>query len=112
MRVFLKNEKFLLEILFCLKLLNDLMCRSWNTQTFRFPHSFFFSLPCRQFCIYNNPVSIGIKPAEGLKSPHISIADLPKENPQPKMLPLGDSCMLTSRKLAAIVSKSTNKGVS
>ncbi|NXA95786.1 CFA47 protein, partial [Melanocharis versteri] len=64
----------------------------------------------RQFHIYNNPVSIGIKPAEGLKSPDVSIADFPKEKPQPKMLPL-DDCMLTSRKLAAIVSKSTNKGV-
>ncbi|NWT95413.1 CFA47 protein, partial [Urocynchramus pylzowi] len=65
----------------------------------------------RQFYIYNNPVSIGIKPAEGLKSPNISIADFPTEKPQPKMLPLDDNCVLTSRKLAAIVSKSTNKGV-
>ncbi|NXR19063.1 CFA47 protein, partial [Cinclus mexicanus] len=65
----------------------------------------------RQFYIYNNPVSIGIKPAEGLKSPKISVADFVKEKPQPKMLPLDDNCMLTSRKLAAIVSKSTNKGV-
>ncbi|XP_053790649.1 cilia- and flagella-associated protein 47 isoform X2 [Vidua chalybeata] len=65
----------------------------------------------RQFCIYNNPVSIGIKPAEGLKSPNISIEELPMEKPQPKMLPLDDNGMLTSRKLAAIVSKSTNEGV-
>ncbi|NXM50372.1 CFA47 protein, partial [Gymnorhina tibicen] len=65
----------------------------------------------RQFHIYNNPVNIGIKPAEGLKSPNISIADFPEEKLQHKMLPLDDSCMLTSRKLAAIVSKSTNKGV-
>ncbi|NXH37504.1 CFA47 protein, partial [Dicaeum eximium] len=65
----------------------------------------------RQFCIYNNPVSIGIEPAEGLKSPRISIADIPKEKPQPKMLPSDDNCMLTNRQLAAIVSKSTNKGV-
>ncbi|NXI18591.1 CFA47 protein, partial [Irena cyanogastra] len=65
----------------------------------------------RQFCIYNNAVNIGIKPADGLKSPNISITDFPLEKPQPKMLPLDDNCMLTSRKLAAIVSKSTNKGV-
>ncbi|NWS08649.1 CFA47 protein, partial [Motacilla alba] len=65
----------------------------------------------RQFYIYNNPVSLGIKPAEGLKSPNISITDFPMEKPQPEMLPLDDNCMLTSRKLAAIVSKSTNKGV-
>ncbi|NXC59688.1 CFA47 protein, partial [Aleadryas rufinucha] len=65
----------------------------------------------RQFHIYNNPVSIGIKPAEGLKSPNISVTDFPKEELQHKMLPLDDKCMLTSRKLAAIVSKSTNKGV-
>ncbi|NWI48109.1 CFA47 protein, partial [Picathartes gymnocephalus] len=65
----------------------------------------------RQFYIYNNPVSIGIKPAEGLKSPNISITDFSKEKPQPKMLALDDNCMLTSRQLAAIVSKSTNKGV-
>ncbi|NXV04029.1 CFA47 protein, partial [Cettia cetti] len=65
----------------------------------------------REFYIYNNPVSIGIKPAEGLKSPKISITDFPKEKPEPKMLPSDDNCMLTSRNLAAIVSKSTNKGV-
>ncbi|NWX56663.1 CFA47 protein, partial [Promerops cafer] len=65
----------------------------------------------RQFYICNNPVSIGIIPAEGLKSPNISVADFPMEKPQPKMLPLDDNGMLTSRKLAAIVSKSTNKGV-
>ncbi|NWT16337.1 CFA47 protein, partial [Vireo altiloquus] len=65
----------------------------------------------RQFHIYNNPVSIGIKPAEGLKSPNISIADFPEEELQHKMLPLDENCILTSRKLAAIVSKSTNKGV-
>ncbi|NXH64114.1 CFA47 protein, partial [Rhabdornis inornatus] len=65
----------------------------------------------RQFYLYNNPVSMGIKPAEGLKSPQISVADFLKEKPQPKMLPLDDNCILTSRKLAAIVSKSTNEGV-
>ncbi|XP_063249073.1 cilia- and flagella-associated protein 47 isoform X2 [Prinia subflava] len=65
----------------------------------------------RQFYIYNNPVNIGIKPGGGLKPPHISVADLPKKMPEPKMLPSDDNCMLTSRKLAAIVSKSTNKGV-
>ncbi|XP_066033096.1 cilia- and flagella-associated protein 47 [Chamaea fasciata] len=65
----------------------------------------------RQFYIYDNPVSIGIKPGEGLKLPHISISDLPMEKPQPKMLPSDENCMLTSRKLAEIVSKSTNKGV-
>ncbi|NWH29411.1 CFA47 protein, partial [Chloropsis hardwickii] len=65
----------------------------------------------RQFCIYNNSLNIGIKPAGGLKSPNISITDFPMEKPQRKMLPCDDSCVLTSRKLAAIVSKSTNKGV-
>ncbi|NWW39313.1 CFA47 protein, partial [Panurus biarmicus] len=65
----------------------------------------------RQFYIYNNPVSIGIKPAEGLKSPNISITGFPKEKAELKMLPLDDNGMLTSRKLAAIVSRSTNKGV-
>ncbi|NXY04822.1 CFA47 protein, partial [Pteruthius melanotis] len=65
----------------------------------------------RQFHIYDNPVSIGIKPAEGLKSPNISIADFPEERLQHEMPPLDDNGILTSRKLAAIVSKSTNKGV-
>ncbi|NXC08194.1 CFA47 protein, partial [Orthonyx spaldingii] len=65
----------------------------------------------RQFYMYNNAVSIGIKPAEGLKSPNISITDFPKEKIKHKMLPLDDNCMLTSRKLAAIVSRSTNEGV-
>ncbi|NWV59822.1 CFA47 protein, partial [Malurus elegans] len=65
----------------------------------------------RQFYIYNNPVSIGLKPADGLESPNISITDIPKEKKQHKMLPLDDKSLLTGRKLAAIVSKSTNKGV-
>ncbi|XP_057901557.1 cilia- and flagella-associated protein 47 [Melospiza georgiana] len=65
----------------------------------------------RHFYFYNNPVSLGIKPAEGLKSPDISVTDFPMEKPQPETLPSDDNCMLTSRKLAEIVSKSTNKGV-
>ncbi|NXQ15286.1 CFA47 protein, partial [Peucedramus taeniatus] len=65
----------------------------------------------RQFYLYNNTVSIGIKPAGGLKSPNISVADFPMEKPQSKVLPSDDNCVLTSRKLAAIVSKSTNEGV-
>ncbi|NWH91471.1 CFA47 protein, partial [Aegithalos caudatus] len=68
-------------------------------------------MAAREFYIFNNPVSIGIKPAEGLKSPNISIKDFPKEKPEPKMILSDDNCMLTSRSLAAIVSKSTNKGV-
>ncbi|KFW09394.1 Uncharacterized protein CXorf22, partial [Fulmarus glacialis] len=56
----------------------------------------------RQFYIYNNSVSIGLKPAEGLKSPKISITDIHKEKLQFKMLPLDENCLLTSRKLAAI----------
>ncbi|KFR06827.1 Uncharacterized protein CXorf22, partial [Nipponia nippon] len=56
----------------------------------------------RQFYIYNNSVSIGLKPAEGLMSPKISITDLHKEKLQLKMLPLDENCLLTSRKLAAI----------
>ncbi|NXM78235.1 CFA47 protein, partial [Serilophus lunatus] len=62
-----------------------------------------------QFHIYNDPVSIGIKPAEGLKSPHISITDFCKEKLQFKKLPLDDNCLLTSRKLATITCKSTTK---
>ncbi|NWI87359.1 CFA47 protein, partial [Pitta sordida] len=63
----------------------------------------------RQFYIYSNPVNIGIKPAEGLKSPNISITDFPKEKLQLKMLPLDHNCLLTSRKLATITCKSTTK---
>ncbi|NXL98458.1 CFA47 protein, partial [Tyrannus savana] len=63
----------------------------------------------RQFDMYNDPVSIGIKPGEGLKSPNISITDFPKEKLQLKMPPLDDDCLLTSRKLATITSTSTNK---
>ncbi|NXY24504.1 CFA47 protein, partial [Atrichornis clamosus] len=66
----------------------------------------------RQFYIYNNSVSIGIKPAEGLKSPNISITAFPKEEKlQGKMLPSDDKCMLTSLKLAAIASRSANEEV-
>ncbi|NXT31654.1 CFA47 protein, partial [Pelecanoides urinatrix] len=65
----------------------------------------------RQFYIYNNSVSIGLKPAEGLKSPKISITDFHKEKLQFKMLPLDENCLLTSRKLAAIGSKSSIKEI-
>ncbi|KFZ66319.1 Uncharacterized protein CXorf22, partial [Podiceps cristatus] len=56
----------------------------------------------RQFDIYNNSVSIGLKPAEGLVSPKISITDFHKDKLQFKMLPLDENCLLTSRKLTAI----------
>ncbi|NXC74836.1 CFA47 protein, partial [Anhinga anhinga] len=65
----------------------------------------------RQFYIYNNSVSIGLKPAEGLMSPKISITDFHKEKLQFKMLPLDENCLLTRRKLAAIGSKSSAKEV-
>ncbi|NXL10378.1 CFA47 protein, partial [Mesembrinibis cayennensis] len=65
----------------------------------------------RQFYIYNNSVSIGLKPAEGLMSPKISITDLHKEKLQLKMLPLDENCLLTSRKLAAIGSNSSIKEI-
>ncbi|KAM6211408.1 cilia- and flagella-associated protein 47 [Sarcoramphus papa] len=65
----------------------------------------------RQFYIYNNSVSIGLKPAEGLMSPKISITDFHKENLQFKMLPLDENCLLTSRKLTAIGSKSSIKEI-
>ncbi|NXH20534.1 CFA47 protein, partial [Bucco capensis] len=60
----------------------------------------------RQFYIYNNPVSIGLKPAEGLLSPKISLTELNKEKLQLQMLPWDESCLLTSQKLAAVGSKS------
>ncbi|NXK96992.1 CFA47 protein, partial [Formicarius rufipectus] len=62
-----------------------------------------------QFHLYDNPVNIGIKPAEGLKSPDISISDFPEETIQLKMPPLDDDCLLTSQKLAMITSNSTKK---
>ncbi|NWZ51482.1 CFA47 protein, partial [Haliaeetus albicilla] len=65
----------------------------------------------RQFYIYNNSVSIGLKPAEGLVSPKISITDFHKEKLQFKMFPLDENCLLTSRKLAAIGSKSSIKEI-
>ncbi|KFV47344.1 Uncharacterized protein CXorf22, partial [Gavia stellata] len=55
----------------------------------------------RQLYIYNNSVSIGLKPAAGLMSPKISITDFHEEKLQLKMLPLDENCLLTSRKLAA-----------
>ncbi|NXE20297.1 CFA47 protein, partial [Ardeotis kori] len=65
----------------------------------------------RQFYILNNPVNIGLKPAEGLVSPKISITDFHKENLQFEMLPLDENCLLTSRNLAAIGSKSSIKEI-
>ncbi|KFQ55701.1 Uncharacterized protein CXorf22, partial [Nestor notabilis] len=56
----------------------------------------------RQFYIYNNSVSIGLKPAEGLMSPKMSITDIHKEKSQFKMLPLDENCLLTSQKSSAI----------
>lgn len=72
----------------------------------------FFPLAYRQFYIYNNSVSIGLKPAEGLVSPKISITDLHKEELQFKMLSLDENCPLTSRRLSASASKSSVKEVS
>ncbi|NXG20600.1 CFA47 protein, partial [Grallaria varia] len=63
----------------------------------------------RQFYLYDDPVNIGIKPGEGLKSPNISITDIPKEKLQLKMAPLDHDSLLTSRKLATITSNSKNK---
>ncbi|KFU94784.1 Uncharacterized protein CXorf22, partial [Chaetura pelagica] len=54
----------------------------------------------RQFYIYNNSVSIGLKPAEGLMSPKLSITNLEKEKLQLKMLPRDKNCLLTSEKLS------------
>ncbi|KAK2527080.1 Cfap47 [Columba guinea] len=65
----------------------------------------------RHFYKYNNSVNIGLKPAEGLVSPRISITDLHKEKLQFKMLPSDENCLLTSRKLAAIASKSSVKEI-
>ncbi|KFO69763.1 Uncharacterized protein CXorf22, partial [Cuculus canorus] len=56
----------------------------------------------RQFNIYNNSVSIGLKPAEGLMSPKISVTDFHKEKVELEMLPSDENCLLTSRKLAAM----------
>ncbi|NXG55363.1 CFA47 protein, partial [Hemiprocne comata] len=65
----------------------------------------------RQFYIYNNSVSIGLKPAEGLMSPKLSITDFGKEKLQLKMLPIAENRLLTSEKLAAIGSKSSIKEI-
>ncbi|XP_010076294.1 PREDICTED: uncharacterized protein CXorf22 homolog, partial [Pterocles gutturalis] len=65
----------------------------------------------RQFYMYNNSVNIGLKPAEGLMSPKISITDFHKEKPQHKMLPLDENCLLTSRKLPAIGPTSSIKEI-
>ncbi|XP_072708577.1 cilia- and flagella-associated protein 47 [Ciconia boyciana] len=65
----------------------------------------------RQFYIYNNSVNIGLKPAEGLISPKMSITDFHEEKLQFKMLPLNENCPLSSRKLAAIGSKSSIKEI-
>ncbi|XP_030312325.1 cilia- and flagella-associated protein 47 [Calypte anna] len=65
----------------------------------------------RQFYIFNNSVNIGLKPAEGLVSPKLSVTDFHKEKLQFKMLPLAENCLLTSKKLAAIGSKSSVKEI-
>ncbi|KFP63270.1 Uncharacterized protein CXorf22, partial [Cariama cristata] len=53
-----------------------------------------------QFNTYNNSVNIGLKPAEGLMSPKISITDFHKEKLQFKMPSLDENSLLTAEKLA------------
>ncbi|NXY41348.1 CFA47 protein, partial [Ceuthmochares aereus] len=65
----------------------------------------------RQFHIYNNSVSIGLKPAEGLVSPKISVADFHKEKLEFEMLPSDENCLLNSQILATIGSKSSVKEI-
>ncbi|NXA41259.1 CFA47 protein, partial [Eudromia elegans] len=65
----------------------------------------------RQSDAYNNSINIGLKPADGLISPRISITDMHKEELQLQMLPLDENCLLTSRKLEAIGSKSSNEEI-
>ncbi|NXI71422.1 CFA47 protein, partial [Anseranas semipalmata] len=65
----------------------------------------------RQFYIYNNSVSIGLKPAEGLVSPKISITDFHKEKLLFEMLSFDENCLLTSRRLATSASKSSIKEI-
>ncbi|XP_062432984.1 cilia- and flagella-associated protein 47 [Rhea pennata] len=65
----------------------------------------------RQFNAYNNSVNIGLKPAEGLISPKISITDLHKEDLKLRTVPLDENCLLSNRKLEAIASKSSTREI-
>ncbi|CAM4444816.1 unnamed protein product [Lepidochelys kempii] len=65
----------------------------------------------RKYNSLNNPVNIGLKPASGLRSPKITITDLHKEKLKVETTPLNEDCLLSSRKLAAIESKSLTKEV-
>ncbi|XP_075769379.1 cilia- and flagella-associated protein 47 isoform X3 [Pelodiscus sinensis] len=65
----------------------------------------------RQYNSLNNPVNIGLKPASGLRSPKITISDLYKEKQKLEITPLKADCLLSSRKLAALESKSLNNEV-
>ncbi|NXG41302.1 CFA47 protein, partial [Psilopogon haemacephalus] len=65
----------------------------------------------RQFYICNDPVNIGLKPAEGLLSPKISVTDIHKEKLQFKVLPLEENCLLTSEKLETVASKPSVKEI-
>ncbi|NXP52514.1 CFA47 protein, partial [Heliornis fulica] len=65
----------------------------------------------RKFSIYNNSVDIGLKPAEGLTSPKMSITDFHKEKLQFKRIPSDDNSLLTSRKFTAVGSESSIKEI-
>ncbi|KGL74317.1 Uncharacterized protein CXorf22, partial [Tinamus guttatus] len=65
----------------------------------------------REFDAYNDSINIGLKPADGLISPKISITDIHKEKLHLRMLPLDEDCLLTSRKLEAIGSKSSSEEI-
>ncbi|NWH72327.1 CFA47 protein, partial [Piaya cayana] len=65
----------------------------------------------RQFYIYNNSMNIGLKPAEGLVSPKISVADLHKEKLEFEMLSSDENCLLNSQILATINSRSSIKAI-
>ncbi|NXI44898.1 CFA47 protein, partial [Galbula dea] len=65
----------------------------------------------RQFYLYNNSVNIGLKPAEGLMSPRISITEIQQEELQFKPVPSDKNCLLSSQKLPAVASKSSVKEI-
>ncbi|XP_074844435.1 cilia- and flagella-associated protein 47 [Carettochelys insculpta] len=65
----------------------------------------------RKYNSLNNPVNIGLKPASGLRSPKITITDLRKEKQKLETTSLNEDCLLSSRKLAEIESKSLNSEV-
>ncbi|XP_027731257.1 cilia- and flagella-associated protein 47 [Vombatus ursinus] len=65
----------------------------------------------RAFKLSDNEIDIGMKPGEGLKSPHLSVSQIFEEMTEPIKLPRKDNFLLSTRNLAAKETESLQENV-